>query len=102
MQVIPLQSIANQAFSVFLDGSNYDIALKATNGVMSVDIVRDGVAIISGQRVVANETLIPYTYLETGNFGFLTNDDDIPYFTNFNVDQTLLYFSPDDLTSLGR
>lgn len=96
-QIIPIQTMANQQFTVFLEGSNYDITLKATNDCMSVNLIRDGVVIIQGFRVVAGTPIIPFEYLETGNFIFLTQNDDLPDYTKFNISQFLYYYSTAEL-----
>lgn len=103
---IPLAAVPNQTFSVRLDDSFYDIAIHLCEGlfpataIMAVDIVRDGVAIVTGQRVVAGLPVIPYRYLEKGNFLFLTEDDELPYWEEFGITQFLIYASPAELEVL--
>lgn len=95
--IIPLQPIPNQSLSVVLDGSSYDIRLNALTDTMAVTIARDNVTLLSGLRVVSQVPLIPYLYLEQGNFIFTVDDSDIPFYTDFGVTQTLLYFSSEEL-----
>lgn len=97
---IALAVIPNQAFSIRLDNQVYDVTLKETDGVMSATIVRDGVTILSGTRVVAGTPLIPYEYLESGNFMLLTDDDDLPDYTKFGISQSLIYASQAELEAL--
>lgn len=99
-QIIPLQTIANQSFTIFLDGSNYDFTIKETNGVMSVNIVRDGEILQQGERAVAQGLLLPYKYQELGNFMFLTQNGELPFYTKFNSTQVLYYFSIDEISAL--
>lgn len=93
MILIPLDAVANQSFTINLDGSSYDIAIKETNGVMAANIVRDGATLLLGTRIVAGTPLIPYDYLQLGNFILTTENDEIPYYTQFGVTQQLLYAS---------
>ncbi|MCD1124805.1 hypothetical protein LPW36_01940 [Jinshanibacter sp. LJY008] len=96
MKKINLAVTPNQSFSILLDGHNYEITLKETRGVMSCTIIRDEITILSGCRIVAGYPLIPYEYLETGNFIFLTDNDELPNWEKFST-QTLLYASQAEL-----
>lgn len=106
---VPLASVPNQTLSITLDQNVYDIAIYATGGstvdplyqgVMAVDIVRNGIPIISGGRAIFGYPVIPYQYLEDGNFVFDTMNDDYPDYREFGNTQSLLYFSQSELASL--
>lgn len=97
MQLIPLQALPNQSFSVLLDNINYDIRIMLTNGVMSFDITQDNVVIVTGQRAVAGYPIIPYRYLTSGNFVVTTMNDELPDYTQFGITQFLIYASADEL-----
>ncbi len=98
--VIPLQAVANQQFTVVLDGDNYNMTFKALDQVMAVTISRGGVVLLTNQRVLAETPLMPYRYLETGNFVFIAEGPEIPFYTAFGVTQTLLYFTADELRAI--
>jgi len=104
MQVLTLQAIPKQEFTVSLDGTLYDIAILATAGCMSANISRNGVVVESGARCVAGQPLINYADLEDGfgNFIFLTgnNNQDLPDYTQFANSQTLVYASPAELAAV--
>lgn len=97
MQLINITAVANQSLSVRLNNVRYDIAIKEANGVMVASIVRDGVAVVTGARIVAGALIIPSQYQEDGNFVIDTLNDAIPYWTAFGVTQFLYYFSADEL-----
>lgn len=97
MREISLSAVANQKLSVTLDNRLYDITIKEANGVMAVTIVRDGITIQDGTRAIANSPLIPYRYLEKGNFIILTANGDYPYYTQFGITQFLYYASQTEL-----
>lgn len=106
---IPLQAIPNQTLSIQLDGDQYDIKITATTATttdhqtvadsvnMIVDIVRNNVAIVSGFRAMASYPLIPYSYLEAGNFVFVTSNDEYPDYREFGVTQSLIYATEAEL-----
>ncbi len=98
---LPLQAIANQAFSVLLDEQSYRVALNKTQGVMSATISINDEVIVSGSRVFADVPLIPYFYLEGdgGNFLFSTEADAIPDFEQFDVTQFLFYLTAAEVES---
>lgn len=97
MQVVPLKIIPNQSFSIVLDNNVWNFALKATNGQTSVTILRDNVVVVEGARAVANELIIPAKYQEAGNFLFLTQNFQLPEYTQFGVTQLLVYVSQAEL-----
>lgn len=100
MQQIPIQSIPNQEFSITLDGNIYDITPKTMDNITCVSIVRNGVDIIDNIRCVPFQPVLPAQYQESGNFSFVTGNGDLPYYTQFNVTQQLIYLSADELAAL--
>lgn len=100
MNIIPIQSLPNQSFSVTLNGARFDISVIETNGVMSASIAINGTPVIENVRATASTFLLPYLYQENGNFLFLNMDEKIIYYTKFGVSQILIWLSPDDLAYL--
>lgn len=100
MRIVPLAAVPNQSFTATLDNTRWVVRLVETEGVMAADVDRDGVRLLSGSRVLAGETLIPYRYLETGNFIFLTTGDDLPAWREFGVSQTLVYLSAAEMAEI--
>lgn len=100
MKQLQIKAIPNQSLSVSLDGSLYAITIKETNGVMAVTIVRDGVTLIQNHRAVSGGFLIPYKYLENGNFVFITQNYEYPYYDGFGVSQYLFYVSQSELETI--
>lgn len=93
MRNIGIDPIPNQSFSIRLDNQRYDFVLKETRGVMSVSIARDDIQLLSNCRVCAGTPLLPYKFQEEGNFMLLTEDEDLPDWTQFGVTQSLVYLS---------
>jgi hypothetical protein len=107
----PLQTIANQSFTIQLFGINYDINIHDCHPIMAVTLFINNTLILSGMRAVPNFPLIPYAYLEKGNFIFTTgtgNDGqyilnaEYPYWRRFNIDQFLIYASPEELQIIAE
>lgn len=98
-QNIPLEAVPNQSLSVQLDETRYDIRLRDIGNMMAVDVSINDELVIEGHRVVGGFPLIPYKYLEGdgGNFIFITDSGDLVYWDQFNITQSLLYFSVDEL-----
>jgi len=99
MQVIPLAVVPNQKFTIRLDDIRWTIKLQLTQEVMSATIERNGVPVVSGARCVAGEPLINYRASEDrqGNFIFVTLNDELPMYTQFNTTQVLQYYSNAEL-----
>lgn len=100
MLEISIAAVPNQTLSVRLGDNQYDIALKATNGIMAVDITRNNIPVLQGQRAVANFPLIPYFYKESGNFVIISENGDIPEYSQFGVTQFLIFASEEELAAL--
>jgi uncharacterized protein DUF6983 len=90
---INLQPIPNQSLSIRLDDNLYDITVKEARGVMSFTLVRNDIPIVSGLRMLPNAPLIPYRYLEAGNFVMLCDNEEYPFYTDFGDSQSLVYLS---------
>ena len=94
---VPIEATANQEFTITLEGARYNLSIKQATGCMEMDIIRDDVVILNGIRPVAGTPVIPYKYLERGNFLFLTENDDLPWWEKFGVAQSLLYLTIDEM-----
>jgi len=99
MIIVPLQAIPNQQLLTVLDDNQWDISVRITNGTISVSLALNGVFIIENQRAVAGSLIIPAKYLENGNFAIVTQNQEIPDYTQFGVTQSLIYLSPTELAA---
>jgi len=99
-QVIALQAIPNQSLTVNLDGNRYELRINDIGGGVAATISRNETVILSGVRVVAGTPMIPYRYVESGNFIIATENNDIPEHEKFGISQTLLYFSQSELEAI--
>lgn len=111
---VPVQAIPNQTLSIQLDNNQYDIHIVATTATTTdtgqgqvagevntvITIVRNNVTIVSGFRAMSGYPIIPYQYLEDGNFAFLTDNDDYPDYRKFGITQSLIYASASELETI--
>lgn len=100
MQTIALQAIPNQEFSIILDNNNWNFNIRAANSVVAVTLSLNNNIVIQNTRAVANERIIPSIYEEAGNFLFLTQNFQLPIYTQFGITQTLVYISAAELAIL--
>jgi len=98
MKIITLQPIPRQEIVVTVDEVRYKIQILSAGDFMTYGIERDGVVIIeNGARIVNGSPLLPYEYMQNGNFILEVPDDELPDYNNFLSTQTLYYASPDEL-----
>lgn len=97
MRVVPFSAAPNQSFTITVDGTRWSLALKDCGEVLCVDVDRDGVAVLRATRALAGEAIIPYRYLQSGNFLFLTNGDELP---RPGGQQALVYLSAAEMAVL--
>ena len=100
MEVLTIQAIPNQEFSVVLEEVRYTLSLRSTNGTVSVTIVRNGEQVVDSARAVAGMRIIPAKYQESGNFVIVTKDFEIPDYEQFGISQSLIYITQAELDAL--
>lgn len=107
MIIVPTSAIPNQSLSINLDGNVYDVRIRACNDsgipgnvVMAFDIAINGTEIVTGTRAVPDFPLIPYGYLENGNFVLATVDGDYADWREFGITQNLVYVSQAELDAI--
>lgn len=64
---------------------------------MYFDLIRNNVPIILGGKLISYAFLIPYRYLENGNFVLLTANEEYPDYTQFGITQLLIYLPQAEL-----
>ena len=97
---IDLSPIPRQSFSIRLEEDNYDIRIYLCNNIMAIDLVRNNEVLFTGMRLTAGYQIIPYEYLEKGNFVIITANDEYPDYTHFGIDQFLIYLTAAELAAL--
>lgn len=101
MQIIDITQVPNQSFTITLEGVRWDLTIKQAETSMLMDAVADGVSVVTGQRIVAGTPIIPYQYLaQDGNFLIMTENDELPNWERFEVDQVLIYATFDEIAAI--
>ena len=100
-QLIEIQPIANQTLSIDLDDERWELTLKSTGSAGLADISRGGVLLLQGIRVVAGTPIIPYSYIQSGNFVITTDNGEIPNYQRFGVNQFLIFASRAELVAFS-
>lgn len=98
---IPLRAVPAQEFTVQVDEQRFTLRFIDAVSCVAVDLTVNGEIVLLGQRVVAGTPVIPYAYLETGNFLILTEREMLPDWREFGVSQTLLYMTDAEIAALA-
>lgn len=101
MKIIELSTVANQSFSVRLDDERYDFLVKEARGTMVFSITREDVKLVDSIRAVNGTPLLPYKYLEKGNFFLYTEGEELPDYNLFGVTQFLVYVTIAEILAYG-
>ena len=97
MEQINLSNLPNQSFSYTSGSNTFDLLIKESNGSMYASITSNGNDLIDSVRIMPNQLIIPYLYLENGNFIIIAQGNDDVYYDQFGITQTLLYLTASDL-----
>lgn len=101
MQIIDLDQVPNQAFSVTLDGNRWDFVIKQAVTSMIADVTLNDERILSGQILVAGTPIIPYQHMQgSGNFLIITEFEELPNWERFGVDQQMVYASAQEIAEI--
>lgn len=101
MLQIPLDRVASQNVVMYLNGDRYSITLKESHsGSVLCSITRNDDVLVSNFVCVFGTPVVPYDYLESGNFIFLTTNDDYPDWRQFGTQHFLFYATPEEIEGL--
>lgn len=100
MQIIPIQALPNQEFSIVLDENRYDIAIRSTTSSVAFTFYRNNELVIENIRAVSSIRIIPSKYQEAGNFVLYTQLGELPFYEKFGITQQLIYLSEAELNAI--
>ncbi len=100
MQTVPIQAIPSQTFT-FIDPSNntWEIGIKNVAMQMAFSFTLNGVLLVQNSCGVAGYRLIPYDYLEDGNFVLITQNQQVPDYNQFGTNQTLVFLTKSEIAA---
>lgn len=90
-EIIPLERLPRQEFSIRLSNMRYVFRVIQVGDMMYVTVTRDDIVLIENVRAVAGRNLLPYDYMGPGNFAFVTKDDALPWYEDFGNTCLLIY-----------
>jgi len=98
--IVPIEAIPNQSLDFNAEQQVYKLRLHVVNTNIAIDIARNGTQLQSSRVCPAGALLIEYDYLRGsgGDFGIITQNDEIPVYTQFGVTQFLVYYFSDELS----
>lgn len=100
MQIIPIDAIPNQNFTTTLENYAYDFRINTCVNITTITLSIDQEVILDGERIPPFSPVIPYRYLEKGNFAFLTQNEEYPIYSQFGVSQFLVYLTQEEIATL--
>ncbi len=101
MQLIPLQKITNQAFTVTLNDTNYRIAIRTIQGLTFLSVWQNGEVLFYNQICTPNAFVNPYNYVSNnGKLYFKCLDNEYPNYTQFGNTQQLYFLTPEEVEAL--
>lgn len=101
MQLIDLQKIPNQAFSITLNNTDYRIAVRTIQNLTFLTVWENGEILFYNQICVPNGFVNPYNYVSNnGKLYFRCLDDEYPNYKNFGVTQWLYFLTKEEVANL--
>ena len=97
-------TLPNQSFSTTINNVDMEVILKSggseENPITYFALLSGGEYICPFVPACANQKLLPYPYMVSeagGNFFFLTENGEYPYYTNYNTTCKLYFITEDEL-----
>lgn len=101
MQIIPLQSVPNQTFSVLLGGELYRIAIRTIQDLTYMSVWLDDRVLFYNQLCTPNNWVNPYNYVSVnGKLYFACNNGEYPNYKLFNISQQLYFLTETEVDSV--
>lgn len=101
MQIIPLQNIPNQAFSVVLNGVDYRVALRTIQGMTFMSVWVGGEVLFYNQLCTPNNWVNVYDYISVnGKFYFRCLEEEYPTYTQFGITQSLIFYNAEEVEEI--
>ena len=98
MQLIQLNNVPNQVFSIVLNDVDYRIAVRTIQGFTLISVWRSGEILFYNQLCAPNGFVDPYDYVsQNGKLYFKCLDDEYPNYNKFGNTQNLYYLTPEEV-----
>lgn len=98
MQLIDLQSIPNQIFSIVLDGVDYRIKIRTIQDLTFMSVWQGNTLLFLNQLCVPNGFVNPYKYVSgKGKLYFACIDNEYPNYRLFGNTQKLYFLDKEEV-----
>jgi hypothetical protein len=97
---INLAPIPNQTLSVTIAQVLYELRFFLVANIMCCDLSINSIPVLSAMRLVAGSFIIPYNYIQNGNFIITTLNDELPYFDKFGASQFLIFLTNAEVAAI--
>lgn len=98
---LELKQIPNQSFSTTINNINMDVNIRyAGNELMLFSLEINGEYVCPDVPAFSNQGLLPYNYMVQeagGNFIFITENEEYPFYENFTTTCRLYFITVDEL-----
>jgi hypothetical protein len=105
MQEVTLENTPQQEFSVSLGGSQWLISLRTAHNTSGnctlATLQKDGVEVVTSVLCAPNAPLMPYGYMSAGNFVFVCDNGEYPYYENFGITTKLYWLEADEINEIA-
>lgn len=103
MQSIPIQALPAQTFT-YVDPANnqWNIGVQLVIEQLAFSFTLNGLPLIKNVTAVAGIRIIPYDYLENGNFVLITQSQQVPDYRQFGTTQHLLFLEAADIKAFRK
>lgn len=98
MKQVLLKNEPNQNFTFTEGNTEFEITLRALNGIMLISVSANGTPLVTGTKCMPGAPVLSYPHLQKhGEFVFITADGNYPWYKDFEKTCFLYFVSPEEL-----
>ncbi len=94
-----LTATPSQSLNAFIENQAFIIKIRTTPHITIFDLTVNSRVVCQGIIIKAGQRMIPFEYLETGNFLLTTRFSDTINYEQFNITQFLYYLTETELAN---
>lgn len=103
MKTVTLPNVPNSKTTFSVDDMMFTLTVRTFKGMTLFSVADENGEIYNCNRAITGQWIIPYKHLAlNGNFRFESeHSEDYPYFTGFNDDFILKYYTSKEVEEIG-
>lgn len=103
MTVVNVPEFPNVKFTFREGEHSFVITIRTIKGITLFSVSDENGDLSNSTRAITGQWLIPYKHISSnGNFRFESeNSEEYPYYTGFNKDFNLVYYTEDEVKEIG-